>query len=315
MNELTDPFAVPSENSKTVVFDLVLEHGDKHLPVHGKVTLDSDTPQSDSCIRIGFGYRVIRKATECFQSRDGEERYAGIGVSGWLDLGDGWQPYLSTTKDAIDDAPLFEALMGHVFEKIKTLLQEAEKKSFNLHLDNLAIGLERALNAKGGDVVVNVGLEFGRRRGDPNPDPDPQPGPPAGPVPEVQRPGDIPGEIEQTRPPSLAIAIIQTTDAQLKGALCEADIRENDIIVSVNQDHAYVQEALKARPIDAMALNGMIVNELAQAIVGIQGGAFIKKIFHRELANAICEIEQDHHRSRIVARRLIDRVRNPAMAA
>jgi hypothetical protein len=258
---------------------------------------------------------VIRKATECFQSRDGEERYAGIGVSGWLDLGDGWQPYLSTTKDAIDDAPLFEALMGHVFEKIKTLLQEAEKKSFNLHLDNLAIGLERALNAKGGDVVVNVGLEFGRRRGDPNPDPDPQPGPPAGPVPEVQRPGDIPGEIEQTRPPSLAIAIIQTTDAQLKGALCEADIRENDIIVSVNQDHAYVQEALKARPIDAMALNGMIVNELAQAIVGIQGGAFIKKIFHRELANAICEIEQDHHRSRIVARRLIDRVRNPAMAA
>jgi hypothetical protein len=43
---------------------------------------------ADSRIQIGFGYRVIRGATECFQSRDGKEKFAGIGVSGWLDLGD-----------------------------------------------------------------------------------------------------------------------------------------------------------------------------------------------------------------------------------
>jgi len=43
--------------------------------------------------------------------------------------------------------------------------------------------------------------------------------------------------------------------------------------------------------------------------------SLIKKIFHRDVASAIYGIEHNHHRSRIVARRLIDRVRNPLMAA
>ena len=52
-----------------------------------------------------------------------------------------------------------------------------------------------------------------------------------------------------------------------------------------------------------------------RAIVEVDDGILIKKIFHRDVASAICRIEQNHHRSRIVARRLIDRVRDPAMAA
>jgi len=61
-------------------------------------------------------WRLIACLASRSCSAGGEERYVGTGVSGWLDLGENWQPYLSTTKDAFDDAPLFDVLMGQVFE-------------------------------------------------------------------------------------------------------------------------------------------------------------------------------------------------------
>src|SRR5262249_16695764 len=154
--DLIDPFIEPSESAKTINFDFVLEHDDNHLPVCGRVSLDENVGQGDSRIHIGFGYRIIMSTTDCFQSRDGEEKYTGIGISGWLDLGDGWQPYFATTKEGIDDTPLYEVLMDHVFRQIKPLLQEAEKTSMNLYFDDLAIGLQSALNAQGNEVIVKV---------------------------------------------------------------------------------------------------------------------------------------------------------------
>jgi Histidine kinase-, DNA gyrase B-, and HSP90-like ATPase len=312
--ELTDPFTTPSDHSRTINFDLVLEHRGQHLPVHGSVTFDENTPQSESRVQIGFGYRMIRSTTDCFQSRDGEEKYAGIGVSGWLDLGEGWQPYLSTTKDAIDDAPLYGALMDHVFKNIKPLLQQAERKSFSVQFDDLAIGLEQALNSRAGDVVVRVGTELRRPPPSHTPIDEPPPNLPGPPL-EIPQPNGLLGDSERNVAPSLAITIYQEGDAALEGALCQAGVRGNDIFVAVNRDHAFVQEALKARPVNRMALNVMIVDELARAIVEVDDGILIKKIFHRDVASAIYGIEHNHHRSRIVARRLIDRVRDSAMAA
>jgi hypothetical protein len=314
--DLNDPFATPSENGRAIVFDFVLEHRGEHLPVHGSVTFDENTPQSESRVQIGFGYRIIRSTNDCFQSGDGEEKYAGIGVSGWLDLGEGWQPYLSTTKDAIDDAPLYGALMDHVFQSIKPLLKEAERKSFSVQFDDLAIGLERALNSRAGEIVVKVGTEpeFPPPHPDSDPNPDPDPNPP-NPLPKILVPDVKPGDTEHKVAPSLAITIYQEGDATLEGALCQAELRDDDIFVAVNKDHAFVQEALKVRPFNRMALNVMIVDELARAIVEMNDGLLIKKIFHRDVASAIYGIEHNHHRSRIVARRLIDRVRDSAMAA
>jgi len=312
--ELADPFATPSEHSRTINFDLVLEHRGEHLPVHGSVIFDENTPQSESRVQIGFGYRMIRSTTECFQSRDGEEKYAGIGVSGWLDLGEGWQPYLSTTKDAVDDAPLYSALMDHVFKRIKPLLQAAERKSFSVQFDDLAIGLEQALNSRTGDVVVKVGTEMGPPPTTDNSTGVPPTDHPPGPPPEIPMSNGRPGDSERNVSPSLEITIYQESDSALEGALCQAGIRGNDIFVAVNRDHAFVQEALKARPVNRMAFNVMIVDELARAIVEVDDGILIKKIFHRDVASAIYGIEHNHHRSRIVARRLIDRVREPLMA-
>src|SRR5215831_1043028 len=62
---LTDPFRQPSEKSKTVNFDIVVEYGDKHLPVSGRVYYDDTTPASESNIQIGYGFRIIRTAKEC----------------------------------------------------------------------------------------------------------------------------------------------------------------------------------------------------------------------------------------------------------
>src|SRR5262249_21614160 len=219
---------------------LVTEPHGKPLPVHGRVTFGENTPQSESRVQIGFGYRMIRSTTDCFQSRDGEEKYAGIGVSGWLDLGEGWQPYLSITKDAIDDAPLYGALMDHVFKSIKPLLQAAERQSFSVQFDDLAIGLEQALNSRAGDVVVRVGTEMRPLPTSGNPTGEPPPTDPREPTPEILQPNGQPGDSLKNIAPSLAIIIYQESDAALEGTLCQAGIRGNDIFVAVNRDHTFV---------------------------------------------------------------------------
>src|SRR5207248_2633732 len=147
------------------------------------------------------------------QSRHGEEKYAGIGISGWLDLGEGWQPYLSTTKDAIDDAPLYGALLDHVFERIKPLLQEAQRKSFSVQFDDLAIGLEQALNTRTGDVVVRVGAQMGPPATSDNPTDGPPTDHPPGPQPEISPPNAASPEIMKE----------MEGDAALEGALCQAE--------------------------------------------------------------------------------------------
>src|SRR5262249_47407612 len=154
----------------------------------------------------------------------------------------GWQPYLSTTKDAIDDAPLYGALMDHVFQSIKPLLRAAERKSFSVQFDDLAIGLEKALNSRTGDVVVKVGTEMGPLPTSKNPTDQPPTDLP-GPL-EIPKPNGQPGDKEANVAPSLAITIYQEGDAALEGALCQAGVRGNDIFVAVNKDHAFVQEAL-----------------------------------------------------------------------
>lgn len=204
--------------------------------------------------------------------------------------------------------------MDHVFQRIKSLLEEADKKSFSLHFDDLALGWERALNSQAGDLLVKVGVQAAPPPQSHDSGTAPE-NPSARPTPEILRPDGKTGDSEKKVAPSLEITIYRQSDAVLEGTLCRALIRGTDIFVEVNADHPIVQEALKAKPVNRMALNLMIVGELAQAIVDVNGGCLIKRIFHRDVAAAICDIEYNHHRSRIVARRLIDRVRDWAVAA
>jgi hypothetical protein len=313
-HQLVDPFLEPSASAKTISFDLVLEYRGQHLGVGGRVYLDDKTPASDSKIQIGFGFRIIRAVTECFQSPDGDEKYAGIGVSGWLDLGDGWQPYLTTTKDGIDDAPLFDALMGHVFDKIKPLLKEAENKTIDLVFEDLAVGLESALNTKGANIKVTVGEQPGREPsfGDAPGIDNPTPGPIPGEFPPPSIPDDSPGEREKLTAPRLNLLLIPTSDIQMKTVLCRTQITGDDIMILVNKDHRTVQEAMKAKPLNRLALNNLTISDLAVAIIKADHSEhLIKKIFHPPIAKAVLDLSDDHDKSRLIIRSLVDRVKSP----
>jgi hypothetical protein len=310
---LSDPFRAPSENSKTIHFDIVIEYGDEHLPVSGRVYYDETTPASESNIQIGYGFRIIRSARECYQSPDGEEKYVGTGVSGWLDLGENWQPYLATTKDAFNDAPLFEVLMGHVFERIKPLLKEAEDKTFDVLFEDLNINLERALNGLG-QIETEAAIKLHRVKPKPNPFPNPDPDSEPRPVLDMEliRPVPEPDGTNKTNGPALARTIIvPTNDVQMEGQLCRAQIEKagDGVMILVNKDHHAVQEALKQKPINRLALLLMIVAEISEAICALDNSAaFIRKMFSRSVATSLNDLPP-RDRARKMARLLIDRAR------
>ena len=224
---LTDVFMAPSLRAESISFDVVIEHEDDGVTLSAKERMfyDERTSQADSKVQIGYGHRIIRSATECYQSEDGSERYAGVGISGWLDLGDTWRGYLTTTKDGIDDEILFDALMAYVFEKIKPLLKKSQQKIFAMQFEDLALGLERALNQRtGGNITVHVQAPtFPDLEG-------------RGGVitdgPERPARDDPPGPVERQAPPRLTIQLSPLNDIQMKGLLCRSDIRDSELLQS-----------------------------------------------------------------------------------
>ena len=301
---LIDAFLAPSARVESIDFDLDIEHDDgTTLPIKGRVFYDETTSQADSRLQIGYGHRIIRSATECFRSQDGEERYAGVGISGWLDLGDAWRGYLTTTKDGIDDEVLFDTLMGYVFEKIKPLLKRSQQKIFAMQFDDLALGLERALNHRGGgNIVVHV----------------------QSPTPDIEDKGGLaedgperirvekdqpPGPSERKAPPRLTIQLSPLNDQQMKGHLCRSDIRDTEITIYINQEHKIIEEAMKAKPVNKMLLNTVVISELAGELALDQYEPFVGKLFRPQVARVINGIEDHRDKSRTLTRELIDRVR------
>jgi hypothetical protein len=310
--KLVDPFQKLS--GPHVSFDsLVVEYEGIHLPFSGRVTYSEDTTASESRVHIGYGFRNILSTNECFKSRDGSERFAGTGVSGWIDLGEGWQPYLTTTKTGIDDAPLFRGLMDHIYQKIKGLLKEAENKAFDIEFEDIALGLEAALNSHGDDFSVTTGQTTGKRKptqGMPGQGPV-RPGPEDWPDNIV--PDNNPGEREHRAKPKTNLALFPAEDHQVDGALCMTQfLGGDDVAMLINRDHSIVKDAMKAKPVNKMALHIMIVSELCESITALPDrGAFVRKIFPRNVASSILEKEDPRSRARFATRQLIDRVRAP----
>jgi hypothetical protein len=306
--ELVDPYHEPPATAKRVDLDFAIEYEDRSLPVKGQVFFDKNTTHADSRVQIGYAYRILRSTIDCFQSEDGSERYIGTGVSGWLDLGDGWRHYLTLDKHEFDDAPLWDTLMGRVFELIKPLLKEAERKSFSLEFDDLALGLEGALNLQTGSVTIQTGDRPGDSgRGDGGGGSESEPGPEPGGKPDGEA-----GDKEKKVPPIFGVVIVPTSDLQMKGELCRAEINREDIYVLVNAEHAVIKETMKSHPINRMALNLLLTTEIAGAISALdESDRVIKRLFKGRLAIEISSIELPRDRARTITRQLIDRVRSP----
>ena len=81
---------------------------------------------------------------ECFSLND--ISYSGKGIRGWIDLEDGWQPYLTTTKRNIHDDILRAKLMEILFHRIRPLLELTERLQDQIQLDNIALQIEAGFN-------------------------------------------------------------------------------------------------------------------------------------------------------------------------
>jgi len=305
---LCDPLRVLEHARKSVTFDLVVATatGD-HLPVHGVIGLidDLDQPQGHSGIAIGFGPRVITTTRECYTSPDGNERYSGTGIVGWLDLGEGWQPYLATTKDAINDQPTWDVLMAHVFEKIRPLLKENQHDRLSLELQDIAIMLQSALD---GHAHVEV-----RAQEKPRTDHGDEGGcggcivDPTKP----QRREDPEAEDSKRNHGLMHLDVEAVRDTEIDGLLCRATVLGTDALgVSVNGDHGVVQEALEARPINRRLLNQMVVEAIAREIAG--NPVLLKRMFPRRVLEML-EERDERDKQGLIVRMLVDRIRQPFM--
>jgi hypothetical protein len=323
---------LPTDPEHRIDFNLVIKtpEGDR-LPVEGSVGLIDDLPFSQSNVAIGFGPRVIYRTRECYESHkadiarllgveldDDEEdvRYSGNGVAGWLDLGDGWQKFLTTTKDGITDDRIRITLMQHVFDQIRPLLEKTEEERLAVVFEGIALELEGALNDLAMDkfkVESAVAKQAGGRRGPdegvkPEPDPD-------NPIPDIQpKQEKIEGEQPEERPPVSRISIHRETDSVLHGGLCRMEVisqYENTFRIEVNKDHPVVQSILMERPMQKVALHLMLTREMASAL--LQHDVVAKRVLPEDLIKRLEQIEDADglQRERTLARILMDSARRP----
>lgn len=267
-------------------FNIIVQVPDgRELGVRGIVGTVPDLPYKNSNIAVGYGSRVLRETKDCFTSPNGRKRYSGLGITGWLDLGEGWQDLFSTQKDDINDAPAWELLMGHVFQQIEPLLQSAEDEKRNLILDDLRIGIESALNGRG--LATFTG---GRGKGSSSA--------------RKSRRGPSTGE-QKARAGVTTIEIIQQGDKEMDGALCSAEVSSaNSLSAIVNQDHELVQDAMNKD--NRTFLNALVLREVAAAIA--PHSSIVRKAFPASIADQL-ERHDDTQRAQVITRLLVDRAR------
>ena len=288
---LVDPLIMPDDPARLINFDLTLEVRDEHLTVFGSIGMIDDLPLSQSLVSVGYGARVITKTRDCYSSPDGSLKFDGTGIAGWIQLGDGWQPYLSTTKDAVNDQPVWDALMGHIFTQIRPLLEKVQENVFDLTFSDIAVSLEQAFNSQS---KANIEVHYAK---------EPLPGDPG---------DDTPKE----SPAVCRVKIYRQSDDQMKGVLCRAvimsDTHNQEFGVEVNQDHPSMQEAMKQRPINRMALLAWIVAEIGKELPFHP--ELLRRVVPKRMLDNILG-ENDREQGRIVTRLLIDRACKPKKAA
>jgi hypothetical protein len=276
------------------------------LSATGKAAVLPDQTISDSAIAVCFGPRAIRFTRECFASPDGVFNFAGIGVVGYLDLDDGWQPYLTTTKTAVDDDRLWAALMGELFSQLRPLLEKTQEDKEYMLLEDIGFDLERVLNKHFG-TIVNVKRPGRGEDGDAKtPDRWPETGEgnggpgdnPTDPKPQSEQDADESGAVK--------LEICKVGDELIDGLLCRVDIDGKRVECFVNDEHPYVREAMVARPPNRHALHHLIVSAIAAELYN-QRPQLFAKIFTRSVVGHMDRLEP-RLKLGFITRVLLDRV-------
>ena len=119
--------------------------------------------------------------------------------------------------------------------------------------------------------------------------------------------------VNENRPPEISsIQVTPTTDARLEGMLCDVITVDDQIKVMINKDHALVIEAMKAKPMNQMALNLLMTREIG-ALIG-SSIELCEAVFDKKTADDLAKHSDDERRKRAVARILIDSIRAPDLS-
>jgi hypothetical protein len=310
---INDPLPMPQDPSKRVAANVVVEvDGQQHLPVRIMVGLFDGLTQDRSHIAVSYGCRVITRTRDCYSSPDGAERFGGVGVAGWIELGDGWQPYLATTKDAIHDDSAWKALMAYIFQQIQVLLRQVDEEKLSIELQDIGISLERVFNGKVKIEVPSAAARREREKREKLEKPEHPESEKPEPEAKRERPMPPPGETDGSASKRAENAVtrldlLPCTDAEMHGLLCRADPSRDGVDVFINSGHVAVKQAMVQRPINRLALHMMVTAHIAATVVRTPG--LIEKCFRPYVVRDIELIDEDQ-REGMVMRMLMDSIRH-----
>lgn len=259
MEALVPPAGLPNP----INIDWTLVYEDKYLPVVGVIGQDPSLGLERSQVEIGFGARVVKATKDCYTAPDESHSYTGLHVAGYIDLGEGWQDYLTTAKTDFTDVELYRALMGALFERLKPLLQENEDEIEAIQLNGIAMKLSASLS---GGFEVDAEVSPGRRtkggghQGGPDTTGDG--------TPRIPRTNGEGREIK--RAASAHVLLKWGTEKDLEGLLFRVEFRANDEIwVWLDKGHEIVAEARRrSSPAQEMLLETLVLPQVSAALVG-----------------------------------------------
>jgi hypothetical protein len=203
---------------------------------------------ANSKLSVNYLYRQVKDTTAGFG-------HPVQGAVGDVDLSPEWLPYLTTTKDDIreDCRHLEEALMAEVAALLAPLVEQLRQAKRTKIFNNIRISLKRRFD-HGFEVMAD---EFTAGHGGPGgqgPSPGPEPG------------GSRPPRPRRS-PRAAEIRVEKSTNDQLGGLLCKVEMNNTEATAFINEDHALVQMALDAEPVNQRLLEQILIPALAKEIV------------------------------------------------
>ncbi len=242
----------------------------RQLGARGVIGLIPGLSAAKSKIAVGFGSRVIDRTDDCYNTAD-SARYSGRGVTGYLDLVGDWQEFLSTTKDTVNDRPVWDALMAEVFTQIEPVLELAKQESIQKVILNISIGLKLIManmrhlivasspdGTAGGPGDASGGARGSDGTATRTPGGGRKPG---------TRGGDGGGDNTEADAPGAAEIEVQQLADGVDGLMATTKLNPNGILVTVNSDSPYVQTMIHGDTVFTREFNAFVLRDIAQAFV------------------------------------------------
>jgi hypothetical protein len=254
----TEVLSAPVLPKPDVMLDVTFEHEGIQLAAQGQASYLPSVSSTQSGISVGFYARQILKTKEPFRLNG--EGADGTGIIGYIELADGWQKFLTATKQGIDDDEARAKLFAALEEQLRPLLEKAQKQRDVVLFRELEVELKSLLDP-GRDPSLDDPLsEDGQLVADPDG------------TEMVHGNGKHPGEgtgVPASRHAGWVgnVQIVPLPRAAMDDEFAHAERRGDALIVQVDEEHPHVRKMRQAEPPEAkFALMREVVNNIAGLI-------------------------------------------------